>query len=41
MSGNPCGAEALLRWSHPERGVVSRAEFIPVLEETGLIVAVG
>jgi diguanylate cyclase (GGDEF)-like protein/PAS domain S-box-containing protein len=36
-----CGAEALLRWKHPERGVVSPAEFIPVLEETGLIVQVG
>ena len=40
-SGKACGAEALLRWKHPERGVVSPAEFIPVLEETGLIVQVG
>src|SRR5690606_11548916 len=40
-SGRPCAAEALLRWRHPERGIVSPAEFVPVLEETGLIVPVG
>lgn len=39
--GKVFGAEALLRWEHPERGLVSPDEFIPLLESTGLINAVG
>jgi PAS domain S-box-containing protein/diguanylate cyclase (GGDEF)-like protein len=35
------GAEALLRWRHPERGMVSPAQFIPALEDTGLVIEVG